>query len=518
MREKIFIIFCSLSILLKIETFATGTDTETGNKSLNHFPDDFLFAASTSAYQVEGAWNVDGKGVNIWDRYTHKDPDVIKDGQNADDAAKSYYWYKNDSALLKEFNFQIHRMSISWTRILPNGDMSFINQKGIDHYNHVIDDLLWKGIQPMVIMYHWDLPQKLQDTGGWLNPSIVKYMGDYADLLFKHFGDRVKWWNTLNEPINIVKGYASNNTVAPSLGLGTPADYQVVHNILLAHGRIYNIYKKKYKKWQKGKISMTIDYETCYPKPNSLGSDFAVEKYFQFMVGLFAHPIYSKEGDYPPLVRYIVNENSKKYGLKKSRLPEFTKQEKLNLIGAFDYFSFNHYTSFLCSTPPNNETVDNDSWYSIFSEDLNVKVEPIPYKPKTGENDMYVTPVGFRDGLKKISQEYYFPNIFVTENGYSDPSPLQDYKRIIFHQLYLEQLLKALYLDGCKIIGYTVWSLLDNFQWLAGYTSKFGLIRVDFNSTEKTRTPKLSASWFKTLIDDRKIPDLDDWLLRSNES
>ncbi|XP_065221810.1 myrosinase 1-like [Planococcus citri] len=506
MHEKIFMIFCSWSIFVKIQTSA---------EDLNHFPNDFMFAASTSAYQVEGAWNVDGKGENIWDRYTHKYPDAIKDGQNADDAANSYYWYKNDSVLLKKFHFQVYRMSISWTRILPNGDKSFINQKGIDHYNRVIDDLFSKGIQPMVVIYHWDLPQKLQDLGGWLNSSIVDYIEDYADLIFHHLGNRVKWWITLNEPTSILKGYISNRTVAPSLGLGTPSDYIVVHNLLLAHGRIYKLYKNKYKRWQRGKISMTIEYETCYPKTSSWESKSAAERYFQFMVGIFAHPIYSGEGDYPLIVRDIVNDNSKTDGLNKSRLLEFTKKEKDDLKGAFDYFSLNHYTSFLCSTPPNNESVDSDSWYSMFSRDLNVNVEPIPFKPKTSETELYVTPVGFRDALKKISQEYSFPEIFVTENGYSDVSPSQDYKRIIFHQLYLQELLKALYLDSCKIIGYTVWSFLDNFQWLAGYTSKFGIVRVDFNSTEKTRTPKLSASWFKSLIDRRKIPDERDWMLRN---
>ncbi|XKL62633.1 hypothetical protein PGB90_002466 [Kerria lacca] len=214
-------------------------------------PSDIMFACSTASYQVEGAWNIDGKGENIWDRLTHTNPNFVSNKDNGDIACDSYHLYKEDVKLIKDIGFDMYRFSISWARILPNGDLTSINDAGIGYYHNLIDELLESGIKPMVTMYHWDLPQKLQDIGGWMNSLIVDYIEDYADLLFKLYGDKVKWWITINEPSEIIDGYSSDR-YAPDLNLDSPANYIVGHNILKAHAKIFRLYNTKYRSKQQG--------------------------------------------------------------------------------------------------------------------------------------------------------------------------------------------------------------------------------------------------------------------------
>ncbi|XP_065212467.1 myrosinase 1-like isoform X1 [Planococcus citri] len=468
------------------------------NFDMSAFPERFLFAASTASYQIEGAWNEDGKGENIWDRLTHTEPDIVKNRDNGDIACDSYHLFKEDVKLLKNAGFNLYRFSISWSRILPNGEITLINPKGVEYYRNLINELLENDIQPFVTMYHWDLPQKLQDLGGWTNPLIVDYMEDYADLLFELYGDKVKWWITINEPMEVVRGYDCRE-YAPALDLGSPANYIVAHNILKAHSRIFRLYDNKYRSKQNGKLSISLSSRYYKGKTDSKEDLDAANRAMQFYIGLFAHPIYSKEGDYPDVVRKMVDESSKKEGRKRSRLPTFTKEEKESLIGAYDFFGVNHYSSSLC-TPGSSLTS------RTFQKDMDVTFSFDPEWPGCKAPWLMVVPWGFRELLKFIKENYDNPPVFVTENGYCDSGEIEDKGRISYYKEYLTELLNAVHDYKCNVIGYTAWSILDNFEWLDGYVYKFGLVHVDFEDANRKRTPKSSYDFFKQLLKNRVLP------------
>ncbi|KAK7580156.1 hypothetical protein V9T40_000785 [Parthenolecanium corni] len=465
------------------------------------FPDGFIFATASSSYQIEGAWNIDGKGENIWDRWSHARSECPK-SDNGDVACDSYHKYKEDIFHLKDIGFDMYRFSISWARILPTGDITDINEAGVAYYHKLIDELHKNNIQPMITIYHWDLPQKLQDMGGWLNPLIVNYCEDYAGLLFKRFGDKVKWWITINEPELVSSGYEVKN-YAPNLDLDSPANYIAAHNCLRAHGRIFRLYEKEYKIKQKGKISIALSGHCCLPKTNSKGDIDAANRAMLFRFGWFAHPIYSNEGDYPEIMRQTVDKNSDKEGRNWSRLPKFTADEIEAIKGSFDFFAINHYTSRLCSPgyPPDRKG-------TTYNKDMDVKMEVSPFWFSTSIPWLKVCPEGFRRLLVWIKDQYNNVPIFISENGVGDPDDLNPTTKESYHQLYLQQLLLAMNEDKCNVIGYTVWSLLDSFEWLGGYKYKFGIVHVDFSDPERARTQKKSASYFKQLLKTRDLPKI----------
>lgn len=234
-------------------------------KKCLEFPKNFKFGTATSSYQIEGAWNVDGKGPTIWDYFIHTNSSVIIDGSNADDTALSYYFYEEDIKALKELNAQFYRFSISWSRILPNGSLSSYNRLGIDYYHKIINRVLAHGIEPIVTIYHWELPQALEDIGGWRSPKIVDYFGDYATLLFREYGNKIKHWITVNE-INVYcnLGYG-DGIFAPGVRLSGRADYECTYNSIIAHARAYHIYKDEFS-YQAGKIGLGLQSHYHFPK------------------------------------------------------------------------------------------------------------------------------------------------------------------------------------------------------------------------------------------------------------
>uniref|UniRef100_A0A2S2Q6R5 Myrosinase 1 n=1 Tax=Sipha flava TaxID=143950 RepID=A0A2S2Q6R5_9HEMI len=307
------------------------------------FPDGFLFGASTAAYQIEGAWNEDGKGVNIWDHLVHNRPELIKDRTNGDIACDSYHKYKEDIALAKNLNLKFYRFSISWTRILPSGEVNSLNLDGIAYYNRIIDELIANDIIPFVTMYHWDLPQYLQDLGGWVNPIMSDYFKEYARVLFTHFGDRVKWWITINEPMQISKGYA-HCLYAPCLHLNNTGYYLAAHTLLIAHGKVYRMYENMFKSQQKGNISFSINGVFFIPKNADSPDDIkTAERANQFERGWFSHPVY--KGDYPSIMKEWVNKKCLKEGRPWSILPTFSDDEIKMIKGSTDFFSLNYYSS-----------------------------------------------------------------------------------------------------------------------------------------------------------------------------
>ncbi|XP_069695523.1 myrosinase 1-like [Periplaneta americana] len=464
------------------------------------FPDGFLFGVATSAYQIEGAWNKDGKGESIWDTFTHNNPEKINLGSNGDVACNSYYMYKEDVQLLKELGVDIYRFSISWTRILPTGHINEINQAGIDYYNKLIDELIANGIQPMVTMYHWDLPQPLQNLGGWTNPLIANYFEDYAHVLFTNFGDRVKWWNTINEPTSIILGYSGPLNMAPKVLTHGHGAYLVMHSILLAHARAYRLYDKKFRESQQGKVSIVVFTSWFVPKTESAEDKAATDRARQICIDWILHPIYSSTGDYPPLLKKWFAEKSKSNGYFRSCLPRFTEEEVEFVRGTWDYLGLNYYTTFLISAGLHG--------HGVHIEDADLEVSHDP-SWKTAGTSKWIkdTPWGFREVLKWVAKRYENPPIIITENGYPDNGDLADVNRINFLISHMTEVLRAVNTDGSHVFGYIVWSLLDNFEWPCGYSEKFGLYHVDFEDSNRKRTAKESARFFADLVSTRKLPE-----------
>ncbi|XP_021923725.1 lactase-phlorizin hydrolase-like [Zootermopsis nevadensis] len=468
--------------------------------SLFKFPREFLFGVSTASYQIEGGWSEDGKGVSIWDTLTHNRPDMVEDGTNGDVASDSYNQYRQDVKALKEMGVDFYRFSISWARILPEGRDNKVNQAGIDYYNNLIDELIANGIEPMITMYHWDLPQALQDLGGWANLLLAEYFEDYARVLFTYFGDRVKVWVTINEPLIVMQGYATSRGFAPAINATGIGDYLAAHTTILAHARAYHLYDEVFRSRQGGKISIALNSNWCEPISDSAEDIAACEQFLQFNIGIFAHPIFSAEGDYPRVVKDRVAQNSRTQGYFKSRLPTFSPEEVEYIRGTSDFFGLNFYTASIGKAGQTGPTPsrEGDGGF-ILTQD--------PSWPSSGSAWLKVVPWGFRKELNWVVREYNNPPIFVTENGFSDLGGLNDTGRVYFLTSYLKEMLKAIHFDEINVIGYTAWTLLDNFEWNEGYRVKFGLYHVDFNDPNRRRTAKDSAKVYGEITRSRQIPE-----------
>jgi lactase-phlorizin hydrolase len=469
------------------------------------FPAGFQWGAATASYQIEGGWDADGKGENVWDVWCHMGNHVRKN-QTGDVACDSYHLYEQDIAMLRNIGVHFYRFSISWSRILPAGKLSGgINEAGVDYYNRLIDGLLAVGIQPMVTLYHWDLPQPLQEDGdGWLNEQIIQHFNDYASVCFQRFGDRVKMWLTFNEPNNVAWFGYGVGTMAPGLRSPDVGTYIVTHNILKAHAVAWHTYDQLYRPTQGGRISITLNSDWKEPlDPNNATDVEAAERAMEFKLGWFANPIYVN-GDYPEVMKQKVAEKSLAEGRNQSRLPEFTAEEKAQIVGTHDFFGLNHYTTQLV-----RERVFGTIWPSwAFDRDVWEMIDPS--WSHAGSNWLWVVPWGLRKLLNWINGHYGNPEVYITENGYSDEDEyfgsLEDPTRIKYLQDYINNVLKAVKLDGCNVAGYTVWSLMDNFEWVSGYMETFGLYQVNFTDPARPRTPKASVSYYQQLIIDNGWP------------
>ncbi|KAK3910651.1 Myrosinase 1 [Frankliniella fusca] len=481
------------------------------------FPQGFIFGCATAAYQIEGAWNESGKGENIWDRVLHDKPNWVKGGVNGDVACDSYHKYKEDVAMLADLGMDVYRFSLSWARILPDGMLGNVNKAGVDYYNALIAELLSKNIQPVVTLYHWDLPQALQDLGGWPNPVLADYFADYADLAFRLFGDRVKMWITLNEPREQCPGGYGTGQSAPGIAQDGVADYLCAHTSLLAHARAYRLYHAKYAAGQQGRVGITLNSEWHEPKNSSSEEDrLAAERALQFEFGWFAHPIFSETGDYPAVMKERVMANSLAEGLSRSRLPTFTPEEVTLLKGSADFFGLNHYTTVLTSPAPEGDTshLFRGELLSVLGrsrgKDIGVTVSQDPEWPKSAAFWLRSVPWGFRKLLVWIRDEYRNPPVYVTENGFADHGHVHDVGRISYATSYLEQLLKAIYEDGCDVRGHMTWSLMDNLEWRLGYTARFGLHAVNFSDPARPRTPKDSVALYRQMTRTRRLPSAEE--------
>ncbi len=458
-----------------------------------NFPKDFLWGAATSSYQIEGAWNEEGKGPSIWDEFSRL-PGKIRNDDTGEQACDHYHRWSEDLNLVSDLGLDAYRFSLSWPRILPLG-RGKVNEKGIGFYDRIIDTLLEKGVDPWVTLYHWDLPLALsKDKNGWLNPDSSKWFADYADLCFHRYGDRVNNWITLNEPwVAAILGYGQG-VFAPG-HVSNVEPYQVGHNLLLAHARAVEVYRQDHKKPTRGSIGISLNCDWREPATEYPRDHQAAERALEFFLGWFADPIWL--GDYPDIMK-------EKLG---SRLPTFSLEEKKLLKGSSDFFGLNHYTTLLAAETPEGRSAEGTVYGNGgLSEDQDVTLSADPTWSVT-DMGWAVVPWGFRKLLHWIDKRYDHPPIMVTENGCAFDNPPeqgrapQDQERIVFYESYLTEAKQAIK-EGVDLKGYFAWSLMDNFEWALGYAKRFGLIWVDFETLE--RIPKESFHWFKEFIRKQK--------------
>ncbi|KAL6187982.1 hypothetical protein ACLB2K_039377 [Fragaria x ananassa] len=505
----VILLASSYELATSIATSPSHYDVASINRST--FPAGFIFGTASSAYQYEGAANEDGRGPSIWDTFTHTFPDKIKDRSTGDVAIDAYHRYKEDVGIMKDMGFDAYRFSISWSRLLPNGTLSGgVNKEGIKYYNNLIDELLSKGLKPFVTLFHWDLPQALEDAyGGFLSPQIVDHFQDYAELCFKEFGDRVKHWITLNEPWSYARGGYVAGTFAPCRcsdwqnlnctgGDSGTEPYLVTHYQLLAHAAAVKSYKEKYQADQKGVIGITIISHWFVPFSDAKHHKKAALRALDFMFGWYMDPL--TNGDYPHSMRSLVGD----------RLPEFTKEQSEMLKGSFDFLGLNYYTANYATYAPQLKNTANRSYITDAVAVLSTERNGIPIGQEAASDWLYVYPEGIRELLLYTKEKYNNPLIYITENGrdeHNDPKlsleeALADTHRIDFYYKHLHYLHEAIK-EGVNVKGYFAWSLFDNFEWNMGYSVRFGINYVDYNDGLK-RYPKLSAHWFKNFLGNYK--------------
>ncbi|CAB3258489.1 unnamed protein product [Arctia plantaginis] len=471
-------------------------------KHQRSFAADFVFGCATASYQVEGAWNEDGKGENIWDHMTHNKPTVIKDLSNGDVAADSYHNYKRDVEIMRELGLDAYRFSLSWSRILPTGFASEINPAAIEYYNNLINEMLKYDIKPMATLYHWDLPQKLQELGGFANPLIAEWFEDYARVAYEHFGDRVKFWITINEPKEIChQGYGST-TMAPILNSTAFGTYLCAKHLLLAHANAYHAYNNDFRPTQGGECGITFAVSWYDALTDSDEDKFAAELKKQGDYGLYSDPIFSEEGGYPTDIAKRISEKSAQQGFSKSRLPEFTEEEKAWVRGTSDFYGVNHYTAKLISATEHKELNDVPS----YEDDLDIGTFVPEDWQKSGADWLMMAPKSLYNCLMDVHERYNAPVLYVTENGWADSLEvgLSDDLRVEYYRAALEDVLDAID-AGVNLKGYLAWSLIDNFEWMSGYSQRFGLYYVDYEDPARTRTAKKSAFVYKHIVKNRYI-------------
>nr|BAO04181.1 acyl-glucose-dependent anthocyanin glucosyltransferase [Delphinium grandiflorum] len=499
----IFDLFVMFNPIFFIPKPADHTELDSSALNRKSFPVNFTFGVASSAYQYEGAYEEDGKGPSIWDTYTHRHPERIDDRSNGDVANDQYHHYKEDVALVKDMGFDAYRFSISWPRILPSGKLSGgVNKKGIQYYNDLIDEILSKGLQPYAAIFHWDVPQTIEDEyGGFLSSRIVEDFKDYADLCYREFGDRVKHWITINEPSILATlqydlgaigsgCFESFGTCFPRNSTTIP--YVLAHNQLLAHAAAVKIYKEKYQSVQKGQIGLTLLFNLYAPLSQTKADKDAAERANEFNFGWFMDPV--TYGEYPKSMQSLCGD----------RLPKFTKLQSDTLKGSYDFVGLNYYTTFYTAnsviSPDAQQNYHTDCRCSV-SEDKS----GAPLGPKSDTWWPLLHPKGILDVLRYTKEKYNSPTIYITENGIGGTSNsslsleevLADPLRIEYHRRHLSFVVRAID-EGIDLKGYFAWSLLDAFEWFQGYTTPFGLYYVDPKTMK--RYPKHSSIWFKKFL------------------
>ena len=442
------------------------------------FPKNFLWGTATASYQIEGAWNEDSKGESIWDRFAHT-PGKIVDAGNGDVACDHYHRWRDDVALMRDLGLQAYRFSIAWPRILPNG-RGKVNQPGIDFYSRLVDVLLEANITPFVTLYHWDLPQALQDNGGWASRDTAQAFADYANVVTRALGDRVKNWITHNEPhVAAFLGYQMG-IHAPGI-TDSQSAIAASHHLLLSHGWAVPIIRQNSSDAQ---VGIVVNTAFAMPATNR-NEDVAAARFVDGNVQRwFLDPLFGRH--YPA---DMVNAYSANGALPNDM--SFVHANDLATIAApMDFLGMNYYTRTIAAHKTTADGILSHEWI---------------HSPNAAYTDMgwEVYPDGLYQMLCRLHFDYRPAKIYITENGasYSDAPDargiVNDQRRIDYLREHLAATHRAMQ-AGVPLAGYFIWSLMDNFEWAKGFTQRFGIVWVDYQTQQ--RIPKASARWYQQVI------------------
>jgi len=447
------------------------------------FPRNFFWGTATAAYQIEGGWNEDGKGESIWDRFSHT-PGKIKNGDTGDVACDSYHRWREDIALARAMNLNSYRFSISWPRIQPSGSGP-VNSKGIDYYSRIVDALLEARIRPFVTLYHWDLPQALEDAGGWPNRDTASRFADYVEAMARALGDRVSDWILFNEPSAFVDLGYLEGTHAP--GRKSLLDFlRASHTVNLAQGAGFRALKATRPS---ARVGTAFSMSACEPATGSEPDRLAAERCHAITNLWFLEP--ALKGRYPEALAFLPETamRIKSGDLDQMRAP-------------LDFIGINLYYRTIASAPSAIERLSHTQEW-LFP----VKMAGGQQGPKT-DNGWEVWPQALYDIVTRISRDFNRPPIEITESGcaYNDgpdaSGVIRDPRRIHYHRQYLQAVAAAM-ADGADVRGYHAWSLIDNFEWAEGFSDRFGLAYVDFKTKE--RTVKDSGRWYAKVAAENRV-------------
>ncbi|KAL6631081.1 hypothetical protein ACP70R_028421 [Stipagrostis hirtigluma subsp. patula] len=464
------------------------------------FPESFAFGGGTSAYQYEGAAAEDGRTATIWDTYAHSARSY--NDEPGDIASDGYHKYKEDVKLMSDMGLEAYS---------GRGE---VNQKGLQFYNNVINELVKAGIQINAVLYHMDLPQTIEDEyGGWVSPRIIDDFTAYADVCFREFGDRVAHWTTMLEPNIMAQGGFDNGDLPPNrcsypygrnctVGNSTVEPYLFVHHSLLAHASAVRLYRMKYKAAQKGIIGLNLYSMWLYPFTDSAEDIDATERAKNFLYGIL-HPLVF--GEYPEAMRKAAG----------SRLPSFSHNESELVSWAFDFIGLNHYTSVYTSNFPKAlEGVLHD-----FTADLAVFFRATKHDPPSTLilPGKMVDPQGLELILEYFQGEYGNLPFYIQENGYGGADgDLNDVERISYLSKYIASTLNSIR-NGIDVRGYSVWSFMDLYEVFGGYNFHYGLVAVDFDTRERRRQPRRSGHWYSDFLKNNAVIEVEgDFFWKNN--
>lgn len=442
--------------------------------SIIQFSKDIKWGSATAAYQIEGAVHEGGRGPSIWDTFSRVPGNVVN-GDNGDIACDSYHRYEEDIELLKDLGADVYRFSVAWPRIFPNG-VGEVNQEGLDYYHRLVDALLEQGIEPMCTLYHWDLPQALQDNGGWANRETIDAFANYAETMFKEFDGKINYWITLNEPwcisflSNYVGAHAPGNQ---DLGLAT----QISHHLMIAHGKAVQSFRKLNVS---GEIGYAPNTTWLEPYSNKQEDIDACRREVGWYVDWFMDPIF--KGEYPQFMIDWFEKKGVSLDIQEGDL-EIIQQP-------IDFLGINYYTGHVARYKENEGLLD---W------------ELIEYGYDRTDIGWPIYPDGLYKVLTTIKEQYGDIPIYITENGScynNEPEDgrVKDVGRINYLKQHLIALDRSIQ-SGVNIKGYLTWSLLDNYEWAEGYTMRFGIVHVDYRTLKRTK--KDSYYWLKQTIENQ---------------
>ena len=441
------------------------------------FPDRFKWGVATSAGQIEGAALEGGRGLSIWDVFS-RIPGKVRNGDLPDVSCDHYNKYKEDIALMKDLGLNAYRFSFSWSRVFPDG-IGAVNEKGLDFYDRLIDELLKADLSPNATLYHWDLPQGLEDRGGWLNRDLADWFADYSEVIFKRYSDRVPMFSTLNEPIATYVGYGTGG-FAPGKKLDRFGK-QACHNILLAHGKAVERFKANAAK--SSNIGVVVDIWHRHPaRPDNVDDIALARRDNEESYKFFLNPIFN--GCYTDYILELMN---------REKTMPYMEDNDFKLIGQkLDFFGLNCYNRVVVS-----------------KEADAVKTNMVNAGGNFLDTGSEFYPKSIYDAIKILHEEFHVKiPIYITENGtHSENEKIEngkihDEQRIRYVKGFLQWLHKAIE-EGADVRGYYLWTLIDNFEWTAGYDYKFGIVAND-RVTQK-RTLKDSAYWYSDVVKNNRI-------------